>query len=147
VGGKSRRYDCALLKFVVVYWPTGSCLGGSFSGSNIHNLHNRWRLVCYFWRRCCCACVECRNVCAGYVFHSLIWRSVLSSESVASAFRSWTDHTLPVKQVIVGAGGAAARVFTASLDHTVKICEIGAGLLHSILFPSAVHCSMRRCGY
>jgi len=34
---------------------------------------------------------------------------------------SWTDHTLPVRAVVCGAGGAACRIFTAALDHTCKV--------------------------
>jgi pre-rRNA-processing protein IPI3 len=44
-------------------------------------------------------------------------------------WRSWTTHTLPVTAVAVGSGGVNAIVVSASLDHTVKIHSLGAGVL------------------
>jgi hypothetical protein len=34
---------------------------------------------------------------------------------------TWREHTLPVTDIAVGAGGARGWVATASLDHTCKV--------------------------
>ena len=51
---------------------------------------------------------------------------------------SWSDHTLPISAVAVGAGsGGNAFVFSASADRTLKIRALGTGiLLRSIAFPA-----------
>ena len=47
---------------------------------------------------------------------------------------SWTDHTLPVSDIFISSGGiGSARVYTASLDHTVKV---GRELVFLVLMVS-----------
>ena len=58
--------------------------------------------------------------------------------------RSWSDHTLPVTCLAVGAGDAGALVASGSLDRTVKLRSLaggggGGGLLRSVPLPSPVH--------
>jgi hypothetical protein len=56
---------------------------------------------------------------------------------------SWSDHTLPVTALAVGAGGAGAIVVSASLDRSVKVRALAqGGLLLSAAFPASIH----RCG-
>lgn len=56
---------------------------------------------------------------------------------------SWSDHTLPVTCLAVGAGDAGAVVASGSLDRTVKLRRLtggaGGGLLRSVPLPSPVH--------
>ncbi|KAI9312159.1 WD40-repeat-containing domain protein [Dichotomocladium elegans] len=53
---------------------------------------------------------------------------------------SWSDHTLPVTDLVVGMGTmSTARVFTSSVDSTVKVWDLGTGeLLTTFLFPKPV---------
>lgn len=38
---------------------------------------------------------------------------------------SFTDHTLPVTDVVCGVGAfPSCRILTASVDHTVKVCPL-----------------------
>lgn len=55
-------------------------------------------------------------------------------------YHAWSEHTLPVTDVVCGVGSfGTARVFTASLDHTVKVWDLSTGtLLTTLLFPSFV---------
>lgn len=59
--------------------------------------------------------------------------------------QSWSDHTLPVTCLAVGAGDAGAVVASGSLDRTVKVRSLVAGagggagpLLRSVPLPAAV---------
>lgn len=58
--------------------------------------------------------------------------------------QSWSDHTLPVTCLAVGAGDAGALVASGSLDRTVKVRSLAAGdggaapLLRSVPLPAAV---------
>jgi len=67
-----------------------------------------------------------------YLFHNnanILFIS--SSHSIASTLtlsrppaplRTWSQHSLPVTQVAIGVGkGISARVFSVSLDHTLKV--------------------------
>ncbi|KAI9249409.1 WD40-repeat-containing domain protein [Phascolomyces articulosus] len=53
---------------------------------------------------------------------------------------SWSDHTLPVTDMYIGSGSmATARVYTASMDNTVKAWDLATGeLLTTFLFPKPV---------
>ncbi len=52
---------------------------------------------------------------------------------------SWSDHTLPVTALAVGAGEANAVVASASLDRSVKVRSlVQGGLLLSVAFPAAI---------
>jgi WD40 repeat protein len=52
-------------------------------------------------------------------------------------FRVWGAHTLPVTDLVLGAGGGSARVFSASLDQSVGIWSIAtAARLASVRFPA-----------
>ncbi|KAI8144222.1 WD40-repeat-containing domain protein [Fennellomyces sp. T-0311] len=53
---------------------------------------------------------------------------------------SWSDHTLPVTDMFVGAGTmATTRVYTSSVDNTVKAWDLSTGeLLTTFLFPKPV---------
>ncbi len=52
--------------------------------------------------------------------------------------QSWSDHTLPVTCLAVGAGDAGAVLASGSLDRTVKIRSLAAGpLLRSVPLPAA----------
>eukprot|EP00960_Hanusia_phi_P003618 107157-Hanusia_phi.AAC.1 len=54
--------------------------------------------------------------------------NLLDYSAVSSALPSpavtWSQHTLPVTSVVVGAGGCEARVCSSSLDKTVRIFHI-----------------------
>lgn len=55
---------------------------------------------------------------------------------------SWSDHTLPVSCLAVGAGDAGAIVVSGSHDRTVKIRSLAGGsggLLRSVALPAPVH--------
>ncbi|KAL4854511.1 Protein ROOT INITIATION DEFECTIVE 3 [Chlorella vulgaris] len=57
---------------------------------------------------------------------------------------SWSDHTLPVTCLAVGAGDGAALVASGSLDRTVKLrslsaAAVGSAPLRSVALPAAVH--------
>lgn len=55
---------------------------------------------------------------------------------------SWSDHTMPVAAVAVGAGGGGAVVASAGGDRTVRVRLLGAGTaLRSVAFPAAL-CSL-----
>lgn len=52
-------------------------------------------------------------------------------------FRVWAEHTLPVTDVAVGAGGACSRIITGSLDQSVKIWSLATGQrLATVAFPA-----------
>ncbi|GAB1604951.1 WD repeat-containing protein 18-like [Argonauta hians] len=51
----------------------------------------------------------------------------------------WNDHTLPITDLYVGAGGIRARVVSSSLDRTCKIWDLATGrLLCSFLFSESL---------
>ncbi|KAL0027630.1 hypothetical protein WJX79_003997 [Trebouxia sp. C0005] len=53
---------------------------------------------------------------------------------------SWSEHTLPVTSIHVGAGQANAIAITASLDRSCKIWSLAQGiLLRSLTFPASIH--------
>lgn len=53
---------------------------------------------------------------------------------------AWSEHTLPVTSIHVGAGQANALAVTCSLDRSCKIWSLAQGvLLRSLTFPSAIH--------
>jgi pre-rRNA-processing protein IPI3 len=53
------------------------------------------------------------------------------------AYRTWTEHSLPVTDLVLGVGGGACRVYSASLDHTVRIwCTATSDRLCSIRLPA-----------
>jgi pre-rRNA-processing protein IPI3 len=57
---------------------------------------------------------------------------------------SWSDHTLPVTCLALGAGDAGAVVASGSLDRSVKLRSLSGGatagaLLRSVPLPAAVH--------
>jgi pre-rRNA-processing protein IPI3 len=59
--------------------------------------------------------------------------------SAVAAAHTWSDHTLPVTDVHIGTGGAWARVYTASADRTVRVCELATGVsLHCIALPADI---------
>ncbi|KAI8084436.1 WD40-repeat-containing domain protein [Halteromyces radiatus] len=66
--------------------------------------------------------------------------SETEAESRPSSMYSWADHTLPVTDVCIGSGTlSTARVYTSSLDSTVKLWDLSTGeLLTTFLFPKAV---------
>ncbi|KAF8062631.1 Wdr18 [Scenedesmus sp. PABB004] len=52
---------------------------------------------------------------------------------------TWSEHTLPVTALHVGAGEGSALLATASLDRTVKLWALATGqLLRSVALPAAV---------
>ncbi|CAG8455492.1 7424_t:CDS:2 [Cetraspora pellucida] len=63
----------------------------------------------------------------------------LTDES-PSPFYSWSEHSLPITDIICGIGSfRTARVFTSSLDHTCKLWDLSSGhLLTTFLFPTAI---------
>ncbi|CAO3593822.1 unnamed protein product [Absidia cylindrospora] len=68
--------------------------------------------------------------------------SETDADARPSTLYSWSDHTLPVTDVCVGLGNlSTARVYTSSLDFTVKLWDLATGeLLTTFLFPKAVSC-------
>ena len=53
---------------------------------------------------------------------------------------SWSDHTLPITALAVGAGAADPVLASASLDRTVKLRSlVGGGLLAEAAFPTPIH--------
>ncbi|KAG0192889.1 Pre-rRNA-processing protein ipi3 [Apophysomyces sp. BC1034] len=65
---------------------------------------------------------------------------LLEDEERPAPLYSWSDHTLPVSDLFVGHGGiTSTRVYTSSLDHTVKLWDLATGtLLTTFLFPKPV---------
>ncbi|KAF8489311.1 WD40-repeat-containing domain protein [Gautieria morchelliformis] len=59
---------------------------------------------------------------------------------IPAPYCSFTEHTLPVTDVSCGVGlFPSCRIFTASLDHSVKIWDLSTRcLLSSILFPQPI---------
>ncbi|CAO3694533.1 unnamed protein product [Umbelopsis ramanniana] len=57
-----------------------------------------------------------------------------------SPYYSWSDHSLPVTDVVCGTGTfGSARIWTSSLDHTVKLWDLATGsLLTTFLFPHPI---------
>ncbi|KAJ2961028.1 hypothetical protein NQZ79_g3661 [Umbelopsis isabellina] len=53
---------------------------------------------------------------------------------------SWSDHSLPVTDIVCGTGTyGSARIWTSSLDHTVKLWDLATGsLLTTFLFPHPI---------
>lgn len=51
-------------------------------------------------------------------------RTFGAQEEPVREFHSWNDHTLPVSDMHVGAGGIRGRVFTVSLDRTFRVLEL-----------------------
>ncbi|KAJ9067626.1 Pre-rRNA-processing protein ipi3 [Entomophthora muscae] len=50
----------------------------------------------------------------------------------------WSDHTLPITNVVVGRGSGTLRAFSVSLDATCKVWDLASGkLLATFLLPSA----------
>ncbi|KAI9226414.1 MAG: WD40-repeat-containing domain protein, partial [Piptocephalis tieghemiana] len=72
---------------------------------------------------------------------STIIRLSSSSSSAPKPLHTWTDHSLPVMALSLSSGPHThARVFTCSLDQTVKVWSISTGLLlGSLLFPMPLH--------
>lgn len=69
--------------------------------------------------------------------------AALGGGGALQPLHSWSDHTLAITGLAVGAGGANAVVASASLDRCVKLRSLGGGgLLLSLALPAAVH----RCG-
>ncbi|KAK9818942.1 hypothetical protein WJX74_004888 [Apatococcus lobatus] len=53
---------------------------------------------------------------------------------------SWSEHTLPITSMQLGAGRASPILVSASLDCTCKFFSVASGvLLRSLTFPTAVH--------
>ena len=53
------------------------------------------------------------------------------------ALRVWAEHTLPVTDLALGAGGACCRILSVSLDQTAKIWSLGTGeRLATVAFPA-----------
>ncbi|EKX49125.1 hypothetical protein GUITHDRAFT_136289 [Guillardia theta CCMP2712] len=70
--------------------------------------------------------------------------NLLDYSAVSSALPSpsvtWSQHTLPVTSVVVGAGGCEARVCSSSLDKTVRIFHIPTGSsLAAISLPCPIN--------
>ncbi|KAF0694745.1 Aste57867_14421 [Aphanomyces stellatus] len=78
-----------------------------------------------------------------------VWRllDLLDASSSDSALQSgavplhtWTDHVLPITSIHCGLGGLNGRVFTSSLDRTVKVYDLATGAnVVSITCPSFVN--------
>ncbi|RUS26831.1 WD40-repeat-containing domain protein [Jimgerdemannia flammicorona] len=60
-----------------------------------------------------------------------------SSDDAPTPYYSWSDHTLPISDIVCGVGSfRTARVLTGSLDHTCKIWDLATGiLLTTFLLP------------
>lgn len=64
----------------------------------------------------------------------------LGGAAALAPLHSWSDHTLPVTSLAVGAGDVNAVVVSSSLDRSVKVRSLaGGGLLLSVAFPSPIH--------
>jgi pre-rRNA-processing protein IPI3 len=54
---------------------------------------------------------------------------------------TWNQHSLPVTSLVMGAGGAAARLFSASLDRTVRQWHVPSGACLAVVqMPSPITC-------
>ncbi|CAG7733978.1 unnamed protein product [Allacma fusca] len=63
----------------------------------------------------------------------------LVSDTLPTPTYTWSDHTLPVSGIHIGAGGQKATIYTSSADRTCKIYSLLTGtLLLSISFPTAL---------
>ncbi|RUP24752.1 WD40-repeat-containing domain protein [Jimgerdemannia flammicorona] len=62
-----------------------------------------------------------------------------SSDDAPTPYYSWSDHTLPISDIVCGVGSfRTARVLTGSLDHTCKVSDsftLFIGLLCTSTFP------------
>jgi pre-rRNA-processing protein IPI3 len=76
--------------------------------------------------------------------YAKVWRlgdvldlSDSSRSRAPQPFRVWAEHTLPVTDVAVGAGGPCSRVVTVSLDQSAKIWSLATGeRLATVAFPA-----------
>lgn len=58
---------------------------------------------------------------------------------VPKPLHAWSDHSLPVTDILISQGQGSLRVFTASLDATCKVWDLTTGLLlATYLLPSPV---------
>jgi pre-rRNA-processing protein IPI3 len=52
-----------------------------------------------------------------------------------SPYYSWSDHSLPVTDIVCGTGTfGSARIWTSSLDHTVKVGKVTIYIFECSLF-------------
>lgn len=75
----------------------------------------------------CCRCVSIEE------------RTIGSVVSNQTPLHTWS-HTLPVTDVHIGHGGLSARVFSASLDHTVKVSVLLCLNVSSSVFILILEC-------
>lgn len=73
------------------------------------------------------------------VLDASLSQQAMQQQPTAPLF-SWSEHTLPVTSIHVGAGQANAIAVTASLDRSCKIWSLAQGtLLRSLTFPAAIY--------
>ncbi|RIB17367.1 WD40-repeat-containing domain protein [Gigaspora rosea] len=65
----------------------------------------------------------------------------VSTDESPAPFHSWSEHSLPITDLICGIGSfRTARVLTSSLDHTCKLWDLSSGhLLTTFVFPTAIN--------
>lgn len=64
---------------------------------------------------------------------------VLSQQSQQGSLHTWSDHTMPISQVCIGAGVTDPYVYVCSLDHTISVRSLLSGrLLQKVTLPSAL---------
>ena len=64
---------------------------------------------------------------------------VLSQQNRQGSLHTWSDHTMPISQVCIGAGVTDPYVYVCSLDHTISVRSLLSGrLLQKVTLPSAL---------
>jgi pre-rRNA-processing protein IPI3 len=77
-----------------------------------------------------------------------VWQlsDVVSRTSMSGqtpCYCEWAQHSLPITDIYIGTTGSAvsARIWSASLDRTVKLWDLGSkALVFSFAFPSFINC-------
>jgi len=66
---------------------------------------------------------------------------ILGGQEEPQPLHLWSDHTLPVSQVLVGSGFSDPYVYIASLDHSVSVRSLISGkLLKALALPAGLLC-------
>jgi len=74
-----------------------------------------------------------------WLMTELVDQTLSRNQRTVSPLHSWSDHTLQITGLFIGAGGISARLLSCSMDRTCRIWHIPSGTqLACIAFPSAV---------
>lgn len=59
-----------------------------------------------------------------HFFFSLLLIILQANAGTIQPFCSWADHSLPISDLYIGAGGPNGRLASVSLDRTCKVCIV-----------------------